>query len=263
MRRLLTGYAVSFNRRHRRLGQLFQNRYKSILCQEDKYLLELVRYIHLNPLRANIVPELRDLDGYSYCGHSVLLGKRKKDWQDVAYILGQFDARVSTARRGYREFVKEGIGAGRRADLVGGGLVRSAGGWSAVKVLRRSGARMKGDERILGEGDFVERVLKTSQEELERKYRLEVQGYDFDWLVNRVAEVMAVGRNEVLALGKYRRSVKARSLLCYWATRELGMTTIALSKKLRLAQPTVSQAAKRGQKIVEEQNLNILRKNNQ
>ena len=55
MRRLLTGYAVSYNRRHRRHGHLFQNRYKSILCQEDTYLLELVRYIHLNPLRAKIV----------------------------------------------------------------------------------------------------------------------------------------------------------------------------------------------------------------
>ena len=54
MRRLLTGYAVGFNHRHRRYGRLFQNRYKSILCQADPYLLELVRYIHLNPLRAGI-----------------------------------------------------------------------------------------------------------------------------------------------------------------------------------------------------------------
>jgi len=55
MRRLLTGYAVSFNRRHRRHGLLFDNRYKSILCEEDPYLLELLRYIHLNPLRAGMV----------------------------------------------------------------------------------------------------------------------------------------------------------------------------------------------------------------
>ena len=75
MRRLLTGYAVSFNRRHRRHGQLFQNRYKSILCQKDAYLLELVRYIHLNPLRAKIVLELKKLDKYAYCGHSVVMGK--------------------------------------------------------------------------------------------------------------------------------------------------------------------------------------------
>ena len=74
MRRLLTGYAVSFNRRHRRHGQLFQNRYKSILCQEDLYLLELVRYIHLNPLRARLVEDLKALDRYAYGGHSVMMG---------------------------------------------------------------------------------------------------------------------------------------------------------------------------------------------
>ncbi len=65
MRRLLTGYAVSFNRRHKRHGQLFQNRYKSVICQEDRYFQELVSYIHLNPLRAKIASDLKDLAGYS------------------------------------------------------------------------------------------------------------------------------------------------------------------------------------------------------
>ena len=64
MRRVLTGYAGAFNRRHHRHGYLFQNRYKSILCQDEPYLLELVRYIHLNPLRAKIVPDLAALDRY-------------------------------------------------------------------------------------------------------------------------------------------------------------------------------------------------------
>jgi hypothetical protein len=75
MRRLLTGYAVSFNRRHRRHGQLFQNRYKSFLCEEDVYLKELVRYIHLNPLRAKVVKDLKGLRKYRLCGHSALMGK--------------------------------------------------------------------------------------------------------------------------------------------------------------------------------------------
>ena len=72
MRRSLTGYAISFNHRHRRHGQLFQNRYKSIVCQEDVCLRELVRYIHLNPVRARLVSELWQLDKYPYCGHSSL-----------------------------------------------------------------------------------------------------------------------------------------------------------------------------------------------
>lgn len=87
MRRLLSGYAQSFNRRYRRHGHLFQNRYKSILCQEETYLLELVRYIHLNPVRARIVPDFRRLNTYPYCGHSVLLGKRRFGFQDTNTVL--------------------------------------------------------------------------------------------------------------------------------------------------------------------------------
>ena len=263
MRRLLTGYAVSFNRRHRRHGQLFQNRYKSILCQEDLYLLELVRYIHLNPLRARLAENLKDLDTYAYGGHSVVMGKSKQAWQDTDHILKFYSNNRLSARRRYREYVAKGIDEGRKPDLVGGGLVRSAGGWSAVKALRKGFERIKGDERILGDGNFVEAVLKEAQENLERKYRLEAEGCDFDWLVDRVASQLGLETQEVLAPGKYPQNVKARSVLCYWATRELGMTTIELSKKLRLSQPTISQSAKRGQKITQHLGLYLIEKPDQ
>ena len=74
MRSLLTGYAGAFNRRHHRVGHLFQNRYKSIVVEAEPYLLELVRYLHLNPLRAQVVPDLQRLDRYPWTGHSALLG---------------------------------------------------------------------------------------------------------------------------------------------------------------------------------------------
>ena len=77
MRRLMTGYAVTFNKRHKRSGHLFQNRYKSVVCEEDPYLLELIRYIHLNPLRAGLVEDLKELNKYPWTGHSAILGRRK------------------------------------------------------------------------------------------------------------------------------------------------------------------------------------------
>jgi hypothetical protein len=77
MRKLMTGYAVTFNQRHKRSGHLFQNRYKSIICEEDPYLLELIRYIHLNPLRAGMVKDLKELDKYPWSGHSAILGRCK------------------------------------------------------------------------------------------------------------------------------------------------------------------------------------------
>jgi REP-associated tyrosine transposase len=98
---------------------------------------------------------------------------------------------------------------------VGGGLIRSQGGWSSVKALRKIGAYMKGDERILGSGDFVGHVLAQSEERLKRKYRLKAEGYDFDKVVDRVSELMDLERDEVLSPGKYKKVVEARSIACY------------------------------------------------
>ena len=130
MRRLLTGYAVSFNRRHKRHGQLFQNRYKSIVCQEEVYLRELVRYIHLNPIRAGIVRTLTELNKYPYSGHSVLMGRKKRPWQDVDYVLSYFDDTPRRARKEYVSYVEASLDQGRRKELTGGGLIRSLGGWA-------------------------------------------------------------------------------------------------------------------------------------
>ena len=126
---------------------------------------ELVRYIHLNPLRAKMVVSLRELHRYLYCGHSALMGNKKREWQDVESVLGFFGTRVGEARKGYVSHVKEGIPLGRRPELVGGGLIRSLGGWDAVKKMRPNGQdRIKSDQRILGESDFVTRGIGSDQD---------------------------------------------------------------------------------------------------
>ena len=244
MRRLLTGYAVSFNRRHRRHGHLFQNRYKSILCQEDTYLLELVRYVHLNPLRAKILETLTESDKYPYSGHSALMGKVKRDFQDTAYVLRLFGRKVATARKAYRTYVEKGIARGRRPELVGGGLVRSAGGWSAVKAMRRAQDHMKSDERILGDGEFTQAILDRAQEHLEERYRLKAQGYDLEKVTLRVSSELGIDAEQVWRAGKHPLTVKARSLLCYWAVRKLGFSATELSKKLGISQRSVSISVK-------------------
>ena len=109
MRRLLTGYVIGFNRRHRRRGQLFQNRYKSIICQKETYLRELVRYIHLNPIRAGIVQSLDELKSYKYCGHSSLMGNVKRKWQDTDYVLGYFGKSKTEAMRNMNHLFKRGL----------------------------------------------------------------------------------------------------------------------------------------------------------
>ena len=249
MRRLLTGYAVTYNRRHRRHGYLFQNRYKSVLCQEDQYLLELVRYIHLNPFRTKLVGNIGELEGYPYCGHSRLMGKIKSSWQDTASILSLFGKRLSSARKHYLEYLVQGVAQGKRPELTGGGLVRSSGGWGVLRSMHRMGRHLKGDERILGDRDFVEIVLRLAEEKMERKYQLHSRGYDFEKLVKRVAESYQLEGKEVMTPGKQPHRVKARSLLCYWAVRELGMSCTAVAEKVGITQPGVSKAVERGKEL--------------
>ncbi|MGH7899049.1 MAG: transposase, partial [Candidatus Binatia bacterium] len=90
MSSLLTGYAVRFNRRYERSGHLFQNRFKSVVCEEQAYLLELVRYIHLNPLRGGILGTLEQLDRYPFTGHSSLIGNWPRRWQRTEEVLEHF-----------------------------------------------------------------------------------------------------------------------------------------------------------------------------
>ena len=178
MRRLLTGFAVKFNRRHGRHGHLFQNRYKSILCEEDTYLKQLVAYIHLNPVRVGIVKDVATLKTYAFTGHSALMGKADRPWQDTGYVLALFGETVSEARRNLRDHVSKWLKKGRCHELTGGGLIRSSGGWHAVKEAYRDGIRIFGDERILGSSDFVEKTLKRAGEAYD--YRLQLQSADVD-----------------------------------------------------------------------------------
>jgi len=252
MRRLLTGHALYYNRRHRRCGHLFQNRYKSILCQEDAYLLELVRYIHLNPLRARLVPKLSSLDKYSFSGHSVLMDRRINDWQDTEAVLRLFGETVSTARRQYRAYVEKGIALGKRDDLIGGGLIRSYGGWSNVKAMRRAKIFEKADERILGDGDFVQEVLARAEEKLKRRYALQAQGVSLEKVAERVAEQFNIQSSELWIPGKHHQRVRAKSLLCYCANRELGISMTKLSRRMNVSVMAVSYAVQRGEKIARE-----------
>jgi putative transposase len=263
MRRLLTGYAVSFNRRHFRHGHLFQNRYKSILCEEDAYLKELVRYIHLNPLRAGLVEDLKELGSYPHSGHSVLMRKKKRDWQDRDYVLRYFGKGEREAKNSYLSFVSEGVGGGRRPELVGGGLLRSVGGWKGLKELRDSGEWVRGDERILGGSEFVERVLRESDEEWERKTLLRQRGVDLNRLLDRVADHFGVGIEDLKSVSKIPAIADARAILCYLAVRKLGLTSASIAKELGISPSAVSKAILRAPRLVEHAEIEALMRESQ
>jgi REP element-mobilizing transposase RayT len=247
MRRLLSGYATSFNKRHRRYGHLFHNRYKSIVCEEDPYFRELVRYIHLNPLRAKLVDSVGKLERYKWCGHAVVLGRWSNVWQDRDYVLQWFGNKEGEARKAYREYVKEGVDQGHRPDLVGGGLVRSMGGWSVVKAMRRLGDREKGDERILGSGRFVEQLL----EEASQKIKHQIPTHD---LIDRAEEeIRAVCQKENIEVATLRSTSRRRSVsrlrahLALKLVNELGLSLAETARQLGLSTSAIAQILRRNQ----------------
>jgi REP element-mobilizing transposase RayT len=258
MRRLLTGYVISFNRRHKRHGQLFQNRFKSIVCQEEVYLNELVRYIHLNPIRAGLVTDIDQLDRYPYSGHSALMGFVSRAWQGTDYVLSSFDKTLHVARLAYRSYMEEGLQQGRRTELVGGGLVRSLGGWKEVENLTSGGRdHNMSDERILGEPDFVEAALSQAEEAFERRYKLKSLGYDLPRLAERAAEIFGIDVEEIYSPGRKDRKVKARSLVCFWASRELGISLTELARTFGMSVPGIGYAVERGEKLVKQNKFTL------
>jgi chromosomal replication initiation ATPase DnaA len=142
--------------------------------------------------------------------------------------------------------------------LVGGGLIRSIGGWQAFKTLSKAGVHLKSDERILGDGDFVEEVLKKAQEQRERQCQLEAYGFTINQVAERVAAILGVKYEQVWEKGKYPQTVKARSLLCYWAVRELGISATELARRIGISQPAISQSVKRGETIAKENEFELM-----
>ena len=134
-----------------------------------------------------------------------------------------------------------------------GWLIRSLGGWEAVKRLRLKGLdRVKGDVRLLGEGDFVEDVLARAEEKFTREHELKKLGYGIEKIEQRVAEVMGIAVEEIRKAGRERYRVAARSLAIYWAVHELGVSGTALARRYSLTQPAMVFASRRGERIAAE-----------
>jgi REP element-mobilizing transposase RayT len=241
MRRLLTGYVVNFNKRHRRAGHLFQNRYKSIVCENDPYLWELTRYIHLNPLRAGLVDSLSALNNYPWSGHSALMGKVARDWQDQEMILKHFGSTAEKARDAYERFVKDGVALGRRPDLTGGGLVRSLGDWSQVVSLRGQGAAVSSDARILGGSDFVDQIISEAENKEKETLRLSCGRKDLPALLVEIAKVEGVDASAILTGVRRRDVVRARKLLSQIAVRKLGYTGAAVARFLGVSTSSINR----------------------
>jgi len=224
MRRLLTRYAMHFNKRYGRHGHLFQNRYKSIVVEEDTYLCTVVCYIHANPLRAGLVPALSSLSDYRFCGHRALVGTTSPPWQDVEFVLQAFGG-----RDGYLSKMSER----NDEELDAGGQIR------CLKLeevnLERPGESEMFDERACGSRHFVE-SLRTSKSQRQASA-------SWEFLVERISREFSMSPSELLGSSRGRVSV-ARSVLIAEARRH-GYSGAELARLLHITESAVAQAVRR------------------
>ena len=132
------------------------------------------------------------------------------------------------------------------------------GGWAAVKEMRKNNEFQKSDERILGSGEFAEQVLSVAREKMERQYSLAAQGYDIETVAARVSDLLGLEKAELWKPGKERKRVEARSLICYWSVRELGISMAELSRRFKLSIAGVSLSVKRGEKIAQDRRYSLI-----
>ena len=199
------------------------------------------------------------LQDYRYSGHSCIMGRNREldTWMPSKEILLRFGTSLRQSRKAYADFVREGLAMGRMPKLTGGGLIRSCGGWRELHSAKEAGVFLQSDERILGDSDFVAHALQAAEDDLEKKSRYRRENVDLGKVILVVGRVLEIDPAEVCAVGKQPRHVRARSVLCYWAVREIGVTEKALAKQLNLSQPAIAQAVSRGERLVAENKWNF------
>ncbi len=205
--------------------------------------MELTRYIHLNPLRAGIVRTLKELERYPWTGHSVIAGIVKREWQDTEEILKYFGRRQKVAVKRYIAFIEEGDSQRKRPDLIGGGLLRSVGGWSEVVSMRRRGMGMASDERILGSGGFVERVIAETEAKERETLRLRGKVPELSALLREVAEREGMDEEDLRGARRAREVVRVTRLFCQLAVRKYGHTGAAVARFLGVTTSLVNRYA--------------------
>jgi len=242
MRRLLTSYAVVFNLRHNRSGHLFQNRYKSIVCDEEPYLLELVRYIHLNPVRAHMINDLNALIDYPWCGHAELMGKASSNLLKSEEVLPLFSRTKKKAIQNYLHFMEDGLQNETTVPLSSGGKLTS------INYNSTLDDDCCFDSRILGGGDFVESVLDGKL--------LPSSNFDlsFSDLSKRIAAYYEIASCDLSKPNKAQPIANAKAVICYIAIRYLQLKGVDIAPKLGYSSAAVSHATKRGKQILDEDN---------
>lgn len=257
MHRLGTGYATAFNRRYRRKGHLYQNRYKSLLIEDEEYLFEVIRYVLLNPVRAGMLRDLEDLLEYPWTAFPALMGRRESMVGDQEFVLRLFDEDLSNARSRLRDWMLLGMD---QNDSIGAILERGPGRPGSLvgedDACARIGIR---DSGVLGRSVFVSDVLDQAQNPDVQAFRVRASGLPVDSLVIEICGEFSVDPN-CLHEGRREKDVcQARAVIAWMSTRYLGLTQTDLAPILGVCQQSVGRSLRRGRLIAKTLDLPLER----
>jgi REP-associated tyrosine transposase len=185
------------------------------------------------------------LEKYPYCGHGTILGTPARSWQDCESVLAQFGRRDSEATEAYRQFVAEGIALARRPELVGGGLTRSAGEWFAVRSHRPRGARELSDERILGSGEFVERILREADTRAVRQSGARKRNRYAERVVAEECKKSGVSLTELRSGSRRGRLPEVRTKIVRRLVENYGVPVAEVARQVGISTSGVSKVLSR------------------
>ncbi len=234
MRRLNTGYARAFNLRNQRRGYLFQGRFRSILVEDDAHLRVVLRYIHLNPVRGRLVPSLDALARYPWTGHSRLMGFQRAAFQAVDEVLGWFSPEPRAARLALRHWMEEGV-----RDPADRDALRPA----AADLMTRPGLEGGSSTQIAAATLADARPPEIRARERRRR------GWTLELLAAWACGEMEVDLVAVRSGGRGRLESRARSLIGYLATHELGCKLLEVSAFTGVTAGPMSRSIRRGEAI--------------
>lgn len=255
MQRLLGGHAQGFNRTHGRCGHLFQNRFKSTLVDNDTYLQTVIRYIHLNPLRAGIVVDLAALASYPWAGHGGMLGISPQPWHATAQALAAFGSDPSAARRAYLQFVCAALpGASEQPESAG--WVDSDGKWKLIEPLRRGREAWVRGERVLGSATFVQGTREWLPVP-RRPWRRRQQGKAGARIVDEAAALFGLTAVELRTASHRPVVVRARTAVAVVLVRHVGLSLTEAASCLGTSRWSVRRALERGRRRVAAKNADF------
>ena len=224
MQKLLTGHALYYNKRHERVGHLFQNRFKSIIVQAEEYLMDLVRYIHRNPLRAGLVKFPEYLESYRWSGHRGILHRSTFRWMKRKEVLDHFPGDEHQRVSAYTGFLENDHSENSRSCLSSGCFAVSSKGLIPVG---QSGADAGYGEgfRLLGTREFGLSVLKRLKEMDDRTFRTRSPSHDvIISLVRLVEDHWKLTEGSLRSGGRRESAVHAREALSFLLIDSLGLT---------------------------------------